>query len=366
MLKNKTRILITHAVEFLDKVDRVIVMEQGNIIHQGHFNDLKHLDYFKVVLNNTSHIEDGKDSEETKQTDIHHDKSSNDFDTESSNDELTYRAIKINNDESKEKITVNWQSFYKFFFFSYLTIFTLFFVVVILIFKVLIHLQFTIYLLQWVRVVSKRFKQDKEKFNRILIWKGYDYTIFVASFAIQLLFTLTISVRLFRRMLKRLLYAPLNLFFDVTPSGMILNRFSKDFRTVEILLIANVLQQVEVFISIVITIILAAYNFIWILIIVPVIAISLIFCYVIYVKGLKEATRVEAITSSPILTNLSESINGASTIRVYDKIDEFEHKQYFLQDRNGAFLLLMRAIQGWFNCMTTFIIIIFLLIAFST
>ena len=67
MLKNKTRILITHAVEFLDKVDRVIVMEQGNIIHQGHFNDLKHLDYFQVVLNNTSHIEDGKDSEEIKQ-----------------------------------------------------------------------------------------------------------------------------------------------------------------------------------------------------------------------------------------------------------------------------------------------------------
>ena len=180
------------------------------------------------------------------------------------------------------------------------------------------------------------------------------------------MFTLTISVRLFRKMLKHLLYAPLNMFFDVTPSGIILNRFSKDFRTVEILLIANVLQQVEALITVAITITLAAYNFIWILVIVPIITICLIFCYVIFVKGLKEATRIEAITSSPILTNLSESINGASTIRVFDKIDEFEHKQYSLQDRNGAFLLIIRAIQGWFNCMTTFIIITFLLIAFIT
>ena len=65
----------------------------------------------------------------------------------------------------------------------------------------------------------------------------------------------------------------------------------------------------------------------------------------IYTKGLKEATRIETITNSPIITHLNESNDGVSTIRAYDKIDEFEQKQYFLQDRNGACLLIIRAIK---------------------
>ena len=52
MLRYKTRILITHAIDLLDKVDRVIVVKQGRIIHQGHFDQLKNLDYFQTMLNN--------------------------------------------------------------------------------------------------------------------------------------------------------------------------------------------------------------------------------------------------------------------------------------------------------------------------
>ena len=34
-LKDKTRLLATHAIDILDKVDRIIVIDQGRIIHQG-------------------------------------------------------------------------------------------------------------------------------------------------------------------------------------------------------------------------------------------------------------------------------------------------------------------------------------------
>ena len=83
-------------------------------------------------------------------------------------------------------------------------------------------------------------------------------------------------------------------------------------------------------------------------------------------KGLKEVTRIEAITYSPILTHLNESNNGASSIRVYGKIKEFEEKQYFLQDRNGACLIMIKATDLWFNCMTNFILVAFLAFAFIT
>lgn len=36
-LKHKTRILVTHAVDFLSLVDRVIVLKEGRIVLQGNF-----------------------------------------------------------------------------------------------------------------------------------------------------------------------------------------------------------------------------------------------------------------------------------------------------------------------------------------
>ena len=364
MLRYKTRILITHAIDLLDKVDRVIVVKQGRIIHQGHFDQLKNLEYFQTMLNN---IKKNQNTEEVKEDLEHHNSNEQqESDLEDSEDDITHRGSTINNDENKEKIVVNWKSFYKFLFYSYSTIIAFVFAVLILYLRRQIFVLFSYYLLKWVRKVSKTFENDKEMFKMIVITKIIQVVIIIASFLISIVFTLTISIRLFRKMLRHLLFAPVNMFFDITPSGVILNRFSKDFRTVEVLLTANVTSQVFLVTTIILTIALAALNFIWILVIVPVIAISLIFCYVLYVKGLKEATRIEAITSSPILTHLNESINGVSTIRVYGKIDEFEQKQYFLQDRNGACLLMIRAIQGWFNRITTFIIVIFLSFAFIT
>ena len=137
-------------------------------------------------------------------------------------------------------------------------------------------------------------------------------------------------------MIKHLLLAPVNNYFDINPSGVILNRFSKDFKVVELGLTHNITSQTGTILGIIIHITLAAYNFIWLLIIVPIIVLSLIFCYFIYAKGMKEVRRIEAITNSPIITHLNESNHGSSTIRVYNKISQFEHKQYILQDLNGA------------------------------
>ena len=159
--------MTTHSFEYLDNIDRVIVIKQGRIIHQGHFNDLKHLDYFSVKLNNLNQ------NEETKQNN-RFSINKRDYESKNSKDEIIHRAIRINNDESKENIKVNWRSFYKFFFFSYFTIFAFFFVVVILIVDVLVRLQFAIYLLQWVQAVSKNFKNDQDKFNKVVFYKALD------------------------------------------------------------------------------------------------------------------------------------------------------------------------------------------------
>lgn len=39
-LKNKTRILVTHAIDFLGLVDRIIVMKEGQIILNGTYDEI--------------------------------------------------------------------------------------------------------------------------------------------------------------------------------------------------------------------------------------------------------------------------------------------------------------------------------------
>jgi ATP-binding cassette, subfamily C (CFTR/MRP), member 1 len=64
-LRDKTKILITHAIDFLDQVDKIIVMEKGKILHQGSFAELKHLEYFQTILDHMRK-EDIGDEEEVK------------------------------------------------------------------------------------------------------------------------------------------------------------------------------------------------------------------------------------------------------------------------------------------------------------
>ena len=72
------------------------------------------------------------------------------------------------------------------------------------------------------------------------------------------------------------MHAPINKYFDVTPSGLILNRFSNDIQTVEVKLTELILNQITDMISIALSIALAAYNTIWVLILVPFLILSLL------------------------------------------------------------------------------------------
>ena len=78
----------------------------------------------------------------------------------------------------------------------------------------------------------------------------------------------------------------------------------------------------------------AVYNVIWILIAIPFIVIAMFFLFKSFIKALKETARIESLTNSPILTHLSESILGASTIRAFKKTEIFLKSQFKLQDAN--------------------------------
>lgn len=48
--KDKTRILVTHAIDFLHLADRVVIMDKGKISACGTYKDLQENDHMKQIM----------------------------------------------------------------------------------------------------------------------------------------------------------------------------------------------------------------------------------------------------------------------------------------------------------------------------
>jgi len=49
VLKDKTRILVTHSIDFLHMADRIIMMDKGKITAQGSFDELMENETFRKL-----------------------------------------------------------------------------------------------------------------------------------------------------------------------------------------------------------------------------------------------------------------------------------------------------------------------------
>ena len=73
LLKGKTTVLVTHAIDFLHLADKVIIMDEGKINAFGHFNDIQENELLKELLetnkiNKDTVKEETSASQETKET----------------------------------------------------------------------------------------------------------------------------------------------------------------------------------------------------------------------------------------------------------------------------------------------------------
>ncbi|GAA5820282.1 hypothetical protein JCM11251_005555 [Rhodosporidiobolus azoricus] len=146
------------------------------------------------------------------------------------------------------------------------------------------------------------------------------------------------SRRLFTDSLRRVVYAPFR-YFDVTPTGRVLNRFSQDFATIDGSLVDSfriTFTHFSSFIVNVVVIVLVSPRFI-----AP--AVVIIWAYVHYarmfVRTSRDLRRLESNARSPIFSKFGEMLQGIVTCRafgaerrflagLYDSVDKMQAVSY--------------------------------------
>ncbi|XP_074870252.1 ATP-binding cassette sub-family C member 3 isoform X2 [Carettochelys insculpta] len=151
-------------------------------------------------------------------------------------------------------------------------------------------------------------------------------------------------------------------FFDTTPTGRIINRFSKDIYVIDEVLPPTILMFLGTFFTSASTVIvIIASTPLFAVVIIP-LAVVYFFVQRFYVGTSRQLKRLESISRSPIYSHFSETITGTSVIRAYgrgnsfisvndSKVDE-NQKSYYLNIVSNRWLGVRIEFIG--NCVVFF------------
>ena len=360
MLKNKTRVLVTHGISFLPQVDHIIVVKDGKINEQGSFKELLDIkgDFAAFLLEYMSEESaDGSLDEETKRqlhqslgTEISrhnfmenmlNEKKSTDDNSVSVDNEKSFRRQKSNHpqkekEETQEKDgkppidnklieteTTETREVKKEVYWYYIR--KLGWSGFLFVFLNIIYKGSAVGTDYWLSVWTNNTLGDSSVPKYRDMYLGI-YGVFgsILAFSGMILHvtltysTLGASRQMHKNMLDRVMRSPMS-FFDTTPLGRIVNRFARDVDVCDNAFPNNIRYWLSVLVNF-------SFTILMIMSIIPIVISILLPTTIIYfiiqriyIRTSRQLKRLETVSRSPIYSHFSETLNGCSVIRSFNK-----------------------------------------------
>ncbi|KAJ3389560.1 Multidrug resistance-associated protein 1 [Lobulomyces angularis] len=345
-LAGKTRILVTHQLHFLPQVDYVIVMDRGEIREQGTYMELLELDgEFARLIGSYGGVEDN-DSKAENSLDV----IKNNLDE---NNRISGEVLKSDDADVAELMTKEdkaigavkqnvWMAFAR----NggiWLSVVSCF----ILTIATATQVAKDLWLAFW---TENRFP--------LIGQVGYVSTLVsigildsLINFVVGVIFTyicLNASRVFHDKALIKVLHAPV-LFFDTTPMGRIINRFSKDIDGID----NTIFEVLRLFLSTLFgatgSLVLISVFTPWFL--VPIIPLLALYyrIFFFYQPTSRELKRITSISRSPLFSHFGETMKGMVTIKAYQKQENFIQVCDEFLDTTNSPLFLLTCGLNWLN-----------------
>ncbi|KAH7046369.1 hypothetical protein BKA57DRAFT_537240 [Linnemannia elongata] len=339
LLKDKTRVLITHGIHHLSEADQILVMKSGEVAETGTYKDLMAAgkDFYQLITDYA--VQEKKKQEKEKVTEkellggeigavVAGSKGKElkaGVDTTAPEADIKTTAATETNGageddaqlvlaEEAAQSKLGWplvKAYFKSA--SYLYSFLSFFIYIL---SQASQIGVNIWLQHW----SSRSEASQR--DGVPLFLGV-YAILVLCYmasdiGVNLIIFVGAGIRSSRllhdRLADKVLRLPMS-FFDTTPVGRIVNRFSTDMDNLDSELPNNV-TDVYYFLSIVLgTIIVISFNLPIFVALIPILLFFYFWIQVYYMRTSRALKRIHMISKSPLFQHFAETLAGVSTIR---------------------------------------------------
>ncbi|CAG0894912.1 unnamed protein product [Darwinula stevensoni] len=136
-------------------------------------------------------------------------------------------------------------------------------------------------------------------------------------------------------------------FFDTNPVGRILNRFSQDISTVDERISQFLMNLIICGFEVLGTLVIIIYAVPWFLAAVIPIMTAYYFVQNMYVSTARQLKRLESIWRSPIYSHFGDTVNGISSIRAYGREEQFIKESEEGVDNNNKCLCPRFTAASW-------------------
>ncbi|KAF9112682.1 hypothetical protein BGX27_002943 [Mortierella sp. AM989] len=359
MLKGKTRILVTHGIHHLEHVDQIVVVKGGEITEIGHYEDLMEANqsFYQLIKEYSSkHSRKRRGSHTMYKVDTQPSSSKSDIDErpsdedshkgsvdiETDSDNATIEGVPINAlkktgiteadgdeeedeliaDEIMKKGAIEWEIVKNYT--KACSLRVIVGMVLICTITELCIIGFNLWMKFW---VSKSKQELDESLTLFLGVYSAIVLVYVIGFILFVHLALAVSrirasEQLHYGLISTIIQLPMS-FFDTTPLGRILNRFSSDMYSIDEHLPWKTMDLIYLVVAITVNFtVIAAATPVFIFMI-PI--ISVIFYYIAkwFLWATRSLKRINAISISPIYQHFDESLVGVSVIRAMEVQQQF-------------------------------------------
>ncbi|ORZ37672.1 ABC transporter type 1, transmembrane domain-containing protein, partial [Catenaria anguillulae PL171] len=371
LLRSKTVLLVTHGVHHLAQCDDVALLKDGTVAEHGRFDDVmaQKGEIFKLVSEFSRTSPSGTSSDEDDQktvvagrrravpkperspTSVSHVSTTADEDKAVNASPAVERE-----DDDTLSGTVTWDV-YK----AYLKACgrrgMMMFVPMFIVSGVI--LTFHSY---WMKVMSSAVDEATAKRESVnVLWYLYIYAgitvVNVVTMCAIVIVTLSImsvsaSRVLHAGLIARIMRAPMR-FFDTTPAGRIVNRFSSDIDSIDFAIPLGLINFVFGVGGILSSMIVLGITTTWVLIVCPFTLAGLYLMGHYYLNASRELKRMDSNTTAPVYQKFEETLHGIVSIRAYQVEQDYTSQLAAALDRNIRAKYLSDSVARWLSVYST-------------